>query len=150
MLSTTETIERGSIAKVLRGLRIKHGHTAKACARTIDSLQNERAIALTNNIASTHEQHLAELDAKLAEYQGDKVAANKTSRALRRFGAPLMLVRGEHSLLDELLTKEQLLALEYEHALSPLLSASGIEALIDTHFREISGACDMLDAYLAD
>lgn len=144
MLNTTHKVDKSYLAKDLHDLNVTHGHIINSCRAVIESVGSTETRALVKDIAVTHREHQHELEEKINELAGGPLKLNPVVEAVRKVDIPLTIVRTDQALLDELLTKEQMLVLEYERGLNSFNDVNGLERLMQSHFDELNAVCDAL------
>ena len=144
MLNTTHQVDKTYLAKDLHDLDIAHGHIINSCRAIIESVGSAETQALIKEIAVIHREHQHELQGKIQELAGGPLELNAIVEAVRKVDVPLTVVRTDEALLDEFLTKEQMLLLEYERGLNSFNDVDGLGRLMQAHFDGLSAVCDAL------
>lgn len=149
MLKTSYKIDKSYLARDLHDLTVTHGHIINSCRAIIKSIGSFDARALVKDIAVTHREHQQELEEKMQTLSPGRLELNSLVEAFRKMDIALTIVRSDDALLDELLTKEQMLVLEYERGLNSFNDIDGLEYLMQSHFDELCAVCDALKDAIA-
>lgn len=149
MLTTTRKVDKTYLAKDLHDLNTTHGHIINSCRTLIESVSDAEVKAMVKTIAVMHREHQQALDDKIHDLAGGPLELNPVVEALRKVDIPLTIVRTDDAMLDELLTKEQMLLLEYERGLNSFNDVGGIGQLMQSHFDTLTTVCNTLRTMIA-